>query len=381
MAQTITPVGHGGPRRRWVGAVALHVVGATLAAGALGAALGGLGLALGAPWGPVGALLVAGVAALYAARELGGVPVPIPQLRRQVPEWWRGAFSPGTASFLYGLGLGVGFATHLRHGTLVAVATAAVAAGDPLAGTLALAPFGIARAAAVTVAWPARDQRGLERLTTRLERLALDRLPAVVNGVALLAVVVAVAVMPEPPAQTPFTPLPSVILAAVFAVAAGTKLIRPSVWRETVAGHRFAAPLERVAIVVVPASEAVVAGMLVAGNARLGAAMALALLAAFSVALVRARTVVGPNVPCGCFGSRREQDLRVALARNAALAVLAVVVVTGRGPTSDWIGPPAGAEWVPATLAAAGIALTIALLRQAGGLRDVAKRPRDRSTG
>ncbi|MGH2675121.1 MAG: methylamine utilization protein MauF, partial [Actinomycetota bacterium] len=94
-----------------MGTLALHLLGATLSAGALGAVLGGAGMVLGAPWGVAGALAVAGVTALYGARELAGLPVPLPELRRQVPEWWRSAFSPGTAGFLYGLGLGVGFAT------------------------------------------------------------------------------------------------------------------------------------------------------------------------------------------------------------------------------------------------------------------------------
>jgi len=53
--------------------------------------------------------------------ELTPVSVPVAQLRRQVPEWWRTFFGRRVASVLYGAGLGVGFLTYLSHGTLVVV--------------------------------------------------------------------------------------------------------------------------------------------------------------------------------------------------------------------------------------------------------------------
>src|SRR4029453_15438710 len=82
--------------------------------GRRGAARRGGGL-LGAPWGVAGAVLVGASAAAYLAREFGA-PVPVPQLRRQVPDWWRTFFPPNVAAFLYGIGLGPGFLTYLSHG-------------------------------------------------------------------------------------------------------------------------------------------------------------------------------------------------------------------------------------------------------------------------
>src|ERR687894_208711 len=102
MVETIAPVVHGERRSRWWAAVGLHALGATVAAAAFGALLG-------APWGAAGLTVVIAVAALYAARELFGVPVPLPDRRRQVPEWWRTFFPASISSFLYGLGLGIGF--------------------------------------------------------------------------------------------------------------------------------------------------------------------------------------------------------------------------------------------------------------------------------
>src|SRR5688500_19590278 len=86
MVQTITPVVHGGRRSRWQAAVALHVLGAGVSAAAFGAVLGTAGSILGAPWGTVGAFLVGGIALLYAAGEIVGFPVPIPDRRRQRSE-------------------------------------------------------------------------------------------------------------------------------------------------------------------------------------------------------------------------------------------------------------------------------------------------------
>ncbi|HEY7754696.1 MAG TPA: hypothetical protein VID69_00555, partial [Actinomycetota bacterium] len=122
MVETITPVVHGGSRSRWAILVALHVAGATLAAAVFGAMLGTVGVLLDAPWGAAGTALVATLAGLYLAREALGLRVPVPQLRRQVPDWWRTFFPFAPAAFLYGVGLGVGFFTYLSHGTLVAVA-------------------------------------------------------------------------------------------------------------------------------------------------------------------------------------------------------------------------------------------------------------------
>src|ERR671923_2620916 len=117
MVETITPVVHGG-RERWLGAVALHVVGATLTAGIFGALLAGTGRLLGAPFDRAGLLIVAAAAAVYAIGLFPGIAVPVPALRRQVPAWWRTFFSPGVTAFLYGAGLGVGFLTYLSTGAL-----------------------------------------------------------------------------------------------------------------------------------------------------------------------------------------------------------------------------------------------------------------------
>jgi hypothetical protein len=188
MVETIVPVVHGGRRRRYWQAVALHALGAVVAAAALGALLGALGALLSAPWGTAGLIALAAVAALYALREAVGLPVPVPDRHRQVPDWWRTFFSPRVASLLYGVGLGVGFLTFLTFGTFVAVATAAVVSGDPLLGAALCAPFGIARALSVTIAARTESTEAAAALVDRLEEVAVTPVPRAANAAVLLAV-------------------------------------------------------------------------------------------------------------------------------------------------------------------------------------------------
>jgi hypothetical protein len=193
MVETISPVVHGGRGARYRLSVLLHTLGAVLAASAFGAVLGGAGAVLWAPWGRWGLVALAVVAAAYALREAAGVPVPIPDRARQVPDWWRTFYSPGTAAFLYGMGLGVGFLTFLSYGTFVAVAAAAVASGSPLAGAALCAPFGLARGLSIVVANGTLGSRGPGTAVGTLEELATTRLPRAANALALAGVTVSAA--------------------------------------------------------------------------------------------------------------------------------------------------------------------------------------------
>jgi hypothetical protein len=357
MAQTITPVVHGGRGARWASVIALHVLGATVSAALLGAALGATGMALGAPWGALGTLAVVAVAGTYALRELAGVRVPIPELRRQVPEWWRSTFSPGTAATLYGLGLGIGFATHLRHGTLVAVAAASLASGDPLLAAVAMGAFGVARSAAVGIAWMFADDVG--SLTHALERLAIRPEGRVLNGLALGSIVIVGAASASSSGTGRVTPVAAAAVAAGFGVAAVAKVLRWGIWRRALSAYRLPSPVEPVAAILVPMAEAVVPVTILAGATQIGAAMGLALVVVFSAAVIRAALTRGDSLPCGCFGRAESRSARIMLARNLVIAGLAVTAIgSGRSPLPS-IGP---GEVLPVLLAAAGVALVGALV-------------------
>jgi hypothetical protein len=162
MVHTITPVVNGGRTKGYWLAVVLYVVGTTGSAAAFGGALGAVGELVRAPWGQTGAALIAFVAAIYALRELAGVPVPIFDRHRQVPEWWREFYSPPVAALLYGLSLGVGFLTFLTFGSFVVVSAAAVASGSPAVGAGLCGAFGVGRGVALIVGESSPAQKVIE---------------------------------------------------------------------------------------------------------------------------------------------------------------------------------------------------------------------------
>src|ERR671939_27046 len=107
-----------------------------------------IGFALGAQV----ALVAAGVALVAAAREAGLVSLPLPQLRRQVPERWRCELPLPVWSVGYGAGLGAGFLTFQPVATFWIACAAAVALGRPPVAAVCFALYGAGRA--VMTVWP-----------------------------------------------------------------------------------------------------------------------------------------------------------------------------------------------------------------------------------
>ena len=194
MVETIAPVVYG-RRRDYRIAVALHTGAALVTSAIVGAALGLAGLLLGAPWERNGLAFVALVGVIYALRELAGLRLPLFDRKQQVPDWWRTFYSPRVAAALYGAGLGVGFLTYLRHGTFVVVAALAVVTGDPLAGALITAPFGLARGLTALASAHAADEDAAGLVVARLELLGQTRSGAVINGLACLTLASAAAIL------------------------------------------------------------------------------------------------------------------------------------------------------------------------------------------
>jgi hypothetical protein len=142
-----------GSRRRQRLALAGFAVGAVAASAFVGASLGAVGALLGTQL----AFVVAALALLAAAREAGIVRLPLPQLRRQVPERWRSELPLPVWSVGYGIGLGLGFLTFQPVATFWVACAAAVALGKPLAAGLCFAAYGAGRA--LMTAWPRHGRR------------------------------------------------------------------------------------------------------------------------------------------------------------------------------------------------------------------------------
>ncbi|MEX2275087.1 MAG: MauE/DoxX family redox-associated membrane protein [Actinomycetota bacterium] len=360
MVETITPVVHGGRRGRWAIDVVLHVAGATAAAGLFGLALGALGAVLGAPWGAAGLVLVAGVALAYGLAEASGVRMPIPQARKQVPDWWRTFFSFPVFSFLYGAGLGVGFLTYLSRGTLLAVSAACVASGRPLVGAALMVPFGLARSAVVLLALPLRTREQATALVDRLAEASRSVWWRIANAFALLAVAATAVVAATGAGRAGLQRALPAALAVAFGWSALVKLLRPDRWRRSLAGHGLPSRVAPAAVVAVPLAEAVTALLAVLGLTLAAGMLASVLLMAFSAEIVRLRLRSDGQVPCGCFGGRRTRDWRVLLARNGALLAVSVATATVTStPRIGWPDAPEGVDLVPLVVAVGGVLVAI----------------------
>jgi hypothetical protein len=366
MVETISPVGYGGRRSRWLGAVALHALGATAAAAGFGAALGWVGSRLGSSWGPVGVGLVGVVAATYVAREAFGLPVPVPAAGRQVPDWWRSFFSWRSAALLYGAGLGIGFLTFLANGGLAVVAVAAVAAGRPTVGAMLMAAFGLARGLSPLIAWPVGSGEAGTALVDRLASSDPRSWRWLNAGALVLVAVASVAVLPRVAAAAPqgairtgFAVAAAGIVTGAFAWAAVAKLADRRRWQRTLSGYAVPAVLRRTAVLGIPLAELGVPLLVLLGRPRPGGWLALVLLAVFSVAILRTRAGHGGRaIPCGCFGGASARDFRLLLGRNAMLAAAAATsMAASDSPLLRWPGVPGEGELLPAALGAAGIAV------------------------
>lgn len=158
-------------------------------------------------------------------------------------------------------------------------------------------------------------------------------------------------------------------LIGTFAWAAAAKFVRGNDWPEAVAGFGFSGVLARAIAVAVPLFEVAIVALFVVGAVRVAAALTLALIAAFSAAIVWSRgTRDGNRVPCGCFGRTRDYDYRLLLLRNAGIAFLAALVLVAKGEVS--LAVPAGTDLVPTALVAiAGVLLTWMAVQTASSLR------------
>ena len=146
-------------------------------------------------------------------------------------------------------------------------------------------------------------------------------------------------------------------LAVLLAWAAMAKVLRWSEWRAALAAYRLPPRLEVAAVAGTPVHELAVAGLLISPAPRAGAALTVALLAAFSLVVLRGRSIQGEKLPCGCFGRSSEHDYRTMLLRNALLGVLAaaVLVSDGEGSALAGLSLPGGDELFPALLVALGV--------------------------
>jgi len=146
----------------------------------------------------------------------------------------------------------------------------------------------------------------------------------------------------------PFTFACALALAIAFAWAAISKLASFQRWRRALKGYALPSSLERAALLGTPALEAVTVGLILTGPLEVAGALSLALLAGFSVVVLRARVTQGDRLPCGCFGGTTERDYRLMLVRNAVLGLPAgALMLSGNSGLIDRLESFEGSDALP----------------------------------
>jgi hypothetical protein len=138
----------------------------------------------------------------------------------------------------------------------------------------------------------------------------------------------------------------------VFLWSGLAKVARPRRWLAQLRVHRLPRAVRAVALAGVPWGELAVVALFAAAKWRLAATVAAVMLVAFAVALVRLSILMDhAPVDCGCFGGTTPRDVRLLLARNAGLLVLAAMVIAH--PVADdgaWWTVPVLTAWAAAAL-------------------------------
>jgi hypothetical protein len=128
--------------------------------------------------------------------------------------------------------------------------------------------------------------------------------------------------------------------------------------------HGLPLRVQRISLIAVPVAEVAIVGLVVGGMHRTAGIAALAILAAFSAAILMARRRFGNVVACGCFGTNVARDYRILLLRNALLAGGASIAALGGvdAPRIGVPGLPTAGDALPAALAVTGIVVAAWML-------------------
>jgi hypothetical protein len=173
----------GGPRRRVAASCVTFTLGACAGGIVTFGTLASLGTFVPGKWATVIGAAIAGVVVIA---DVSGARIA-PQIRRQVPEWWRRVLPLPVAAGLYGVLLGLGFTTYVLTFAVWAVAALSFAVGEPVIGIVAGLAFGIGRALPIVSTAPILHRRAGAAVVR-----AMAEHPAVLRG-ARLADAVAVA--------------------------------------------------------------------------------------------------------------------------------------------------------------------------------------------
>lgn len=196
MVYTIAPAVRRKPTMTGWGLIAgPYVVGSIIGGAATGTLVGGTGMVLRSSASDDAVLLAifALVCLIAIMRDLLRPACFLPSLQRQVPVRWRANLPLGYATFLYGVQLGLGWATHVYFGSYYILLSVIFLEGSAKYGLLIHATYGLARSAAI-LAFP---NTSADQTNARLQKLGRLRghagwMSAFGSAVAAVAILIGI---------------------------------------------------------------------------------------------------------------------------------------------------------------------------------------------
>jgi hypothetical protein len=194
MVETVGLSGDGGRRPTVLASCAAFAPGAVIGGFATFGLLAVIGDAVYGVGGQAAYLLAAAIALAAAVAEARGMRI-VPQIRRQLPEGWRWTMPLPLAATLYGALLGLAFTTFVLSFGVWALAAISLALGDPHAGLVVGAAFGVGRALPVVFVAPLVDRPlGIRCVELMAERPSIYRMFRLGDAAALCLVAAALTI-------------------------------------------------------------------------------------------------------------------------------------------------------------------------------------------
>jgi hypothetical protein len=148
----------------WFKAALAYTVGGSISATLVGVVLGAIGRALAWASAQEMSLYLIGLLSLVlAAREWRWLNFPLPQRGRQTEKVWVHQFGFVVASAMWGLHIGLGFATWMTYGGFWILAAVAVTLGDTVYAAALMLMYWLGRSLSVWVA-PALLRSGTDAI-------------------------------------------------------------------------------------------------------------------------------------------------------------------------------------------------------------------------
>lgn len=140
MAGVYTPLGKVA-QNLWLRCVVAYTVAGCISSAMVGISLGAIGRTIAERYREPLFYPVAVLALLLSARELGWVSFCLPERKCQTEKSWIHQFSPVTTSVMWGLHIGIGFATRVTYGGFWLIVAAIIALGSPKVGLVLMLTY------------------------------------------------------------------------------------------------------------------------------------------------------------------------------------------------------------------------------------------------